>query len=51
MTGNKYLYEWSLFKIYFCAGSLIYQNGRETGKAADVTSENFLYFNFWVSCL
>ena len=43
---------WVFWKVYFWAGSLlIYQNGLEPGKAVDVTSENVLYFNFWVSCL
>ena len=65
MTGNKYIYiwmrlaqnflisnnAWIFWKVYFWAGNLIYQNGRETGKAVDVTSENVIYFNFWVSCL
>ena len=42
----------SFLEIYFWAWSfLIYQNGLESGKAVDVTSENVLYFNFWVSCL
>ena len=43
---------WVFWKVYFWAWSLlIYQNGLESGKAVDVTSENVLYFNFWVSCL
>ena len=43
---------WVFWEVYFWAGSLpIYQNGLEFGKAADVTSENVLYFNFQVSCV
>ena len=38
--------------IFERAGSLlIYHNGLESGIAVDVTSENVIYFNFWVSCL
>ena len=48
ITNNARIF----WKDYFWAGSLvIYQNGLESGKAVDVTSENVLYFNFWVSCL
>ena len=42
---------WIFWKVYFWAGNLIYENGRETGKAVDVSSENVICFNFWVSCL
>ena len=43
---------WIFWKIYFWAGSLLtYQNGLESGISVDVTSENVIYFNFWVSCL
>ena len=39
------------WKFNFWARSLMYQNKLETEKATDVTSENVLYFSFWVSCL
>ena len=42
---------WIFWKFNFWARSLIYQNKLETEKATDVTSENVLYFSFWVSCL
>ena len=43
---------WIFWKVYLWAGSLfIYQNGLGSGKAVDVTLENVLYFNFWVSGL
>ena len=29
----------------------MHQNGLESGKAVDATSENVHYFDFWVSCL
>ena len=43
---------WVFWKVYFWAVSLlIYQNGLESSKAVDITSEYVLYFNIWVSCL
>ena len=43
---------WVFWKVYFWAVSLlIYQNGLESSKAVDITSEYVLYFNIWVYCL
>ena len=50
--GRTQLFTSCMYFFYFWAGSfLIYQNGLESGKGVDVSSENVLYFNFWVSCL
>ena len=39
-------------QVHFWVGNLlIYQSGFESGKAVDFTSENVLYFSFWVSFL
>ena len=43
---------WVFWKVYFWAVSLlIYQNGLDSSKAVNITSEYVLYFNIWVSCL
>ena len=38
-------------KLIFELEAFSYQNELESSKAVDVTSENVLYFNIWVSCL
>ena len=37
-------------KLIFELEAFSYQNELESSKAVDVTSENVLYFNIWVSC-